>query len=224
MAYQKAILSTLMLYKWDNSIFDGFRIPEGVSRETCLNHILMETAEMSVIYTSPDSLKMAITNWTNKNYRVWEELWETLNYDYNPIHNYDRKENSVDKHTGTEINNNERNHNEDLHSSTNVMIDEESSTTEKIAAYNNGMADSNSSNGTRNATNSDSTTQKNERSENEDLNYERDLKDEHFLHAYGNIGVTSTQQMIKEQREIVQFNLFDYIRDDYIRHMCVAVS
>lgn len=39
----------------------------------------------------------------------------------------------------------------------------------------------------------------------------------------GNIGVTTTQQMIREQREIAEFNLYEYITQDFKKQFCVMV-
>lgn len=49
-------------------------------------------------------------------------------------------------------------------------------------------------------------------------------ENETFEHVeQGNIGVTTTQQMIKEQREIVQFNLYKYIIDSFKKHFMITV-
>ena len=39
----------------------------------------------------------------------------------------------------------------------------------------------------------------------------------------GNIGLTSTQQLIREQREISEFNLYDYIINDFKSRFCLMV-
>lgn len=39
----------------------------------------------------------------------------------------------------------------------------------------------------------------------------------------GNIGVTTTQQMIKEEREVDQFNIYDYIVQSFKRRFCLLV-
>ena len=39
----------------------------------------------------------------------------------------------------------------------------------------------------------------------------------------GNIGVTTSQQMIKEQREIAGFNFYEYVTNEFKREFCVAV-
>lgn len=41
--------------------------------------------------------------------------------------------------------------------------------------------------------------------------------------VWGNIGVTTTQQMIDEQRRIVQFNLTDHIIGDFKNRFCILI-
>lgn len=43
------------------------------------------------------------------------------------------------------------------------------------------------------------------------------------MRAYGNIGVTTTQEMIKQEREIVQFNLCEYIVESFKHEFCLYV-
>lgn len=45
----------------------------------------------------------------------------------------------------------------------------------------------------------------------------------HEGHLHGNIGVTTNQQMIREEREIVKFNLYDYILDSFVKTFCVML-
>lgn len=39
----------------------------------------------------------------------------------------------------------------------------------------------------------------------------------------GNIGVTTTQQMIKEEREMALFSIYDTIADSFIKYFCIAL-
>lgn len=39
----------------------------------------------------------------------------------------------------------------------------------------------------------------------------------------GNIGVTTTQQMIKEEREVVQFDIYKFIADEFRLRFCIGV-
>ena len=42
-------------------------------------------------------------------------------------------------------------------------------------------------------------------------------------HLRGNIGVTTTQQMIEAQREIVDFNVINFIVRSFINRFCIEV-
>lgn len=46
---------------------------------------------------------------------------------------------------------------------------------------------------------------------------------QHDFHAYGNIGVTTTQQLIKEQREIIDTSMYEFIIGRFKRRFCLEV-
>lgn len=50
------------------------------------------------------------------------------------------------------------------------------------------------------------------------VNFEADKS-----HMYGNIGVTTTQQMIMQQRQVVEFDVMEYIITDFKRQFCLGV-
>lgn len=82
-------LSILGLYQYNNQLFDGLKLPEGVDRETLINNLLAETAEFEVLYPDAEFMANMISAWTEKELPVWEKLESTLHYDYDPISNYD---------------------------------------------------------------------------------------------------------------------------------------
>jgi hypothetical protein len=87
-----ATISLLGLYNYDNSILDGLVIPSNFpngSLETLKNNLLMETAELELLYTDPIFLKFAVKNWCDKNFNTWKWLRDTQLYEYNPIWNAD---------------------------------------------------------------------------------------------------------------------------------------
>ena len=45
----------------------------------------------------------------------------------------------------------------------------------------------------------------------------------HSYTEYGNIGVTTTQQMLQAQRDLAMFNIFDLITKDFIKQFCIMV-
>ena len=50
-----------------------------------------------------------------------------------------------------------------------------------------------------------------------------DLRDDHYLRAYGNIGVTSTQQMIQQELDLRLFNIVEKISDMFIQEFCLMI-
>ena len=150
-----ATMSLLALYQYNEQLFDGLRVPEGVNRDTLVNNLLAETAEFEILYPDAEFMANMIGVWSMKELPVWEELEKTLHYDYDPISNYDRNEESTN--TGESLG--------------------------KVAGYN--AADLVNSSGAS-----------------------TDVKRK--ARMWGNIGVTTTQQMIGEQRSVVKFNMMDY--------------
>ena len=106
-----ANMSVLGLYKYDNTLFSGMAYPEAFSaddKSLFVDNLLMETAELEILYTSPDFMKLAISRWSAKELPTWERLYSLSQMEYNPIENYDRYESeTVDndgsrRHTGTD--------------------------------------------------------------------------------------------------------------------------
>lgn len=85
-------ITTVTMFNADSSIFDKWVLPKGIDRETLIENVLFETECFNVIYTRPNTLKELIGVWSKKRIPIWEKLYNTLNYEYNPIENYDRQE------------------------------------------------------------------------------------------------------------------------------------
>ena len=52
---------------------------------------------------------------------------------------------------------------------------------------------------------------------------DRDIDLHHELHAHGNIGVTTSQQMIESQRALVDWNIYDIIASRFEDYFCICV-
>lgn len=87
-----AMLSILGLYQWDNTIFDAMVLPDQIDKDTLVNNILDECAELEVLYTNPDFIKNAIGYWSLKRYHAWEKLQTVLYENYEPFINIKRDE------------------------------------------------------------------------------------------------------------------------------------
>ena len=240
----KSTLSLMGMYNFDETLFDNLKIPENILKEDVIYNLLMECAEFEVVYTDFTFLKNAIGFWSSKQLNMWKKLYNTTQLEYNPIWNKDGTVTYTDKEiralagTAKETRNLESENTEtrDLRSTaigsnvggyTDTSKDfafgfNSETAAQKGQAENNGV---NNNTTTGNGTDSGTVS--------------RDLTDKGTIdhsstdsgtvtHEYsrleqGNIGVTTTQSMIREEREIVKFNIIDYIINDFKTRFCILV-
>lgn len=223
-------LSPLGLYNWDNNLFDLFQIPEGLDKDTLIDNLLAETAELEVLYPNPVVFKNLVGVWSVKNLPVWTKLYNTTLLEYNPIENYNRYEDGthadMDTHTQSGT---------DTHTDTDTHTGADTTTAERkdehyIAGYDSVASGENDglvkqtrdeSEGTTTATYGSTYTN------NGGVTYGKTINESnqgvHSLHAHGNIGVTTTQNMIKQERQIDLFNIYDIIIQDFKMRFCILV-
>ena len=110
-----ARMSILGLYNYDPSIFDDVNWPGtidpllpdedqvagAIDKQTIIDKILMDNAELSVVYANPYTMKEMLRVWSAINQQTWKRIWDALTAEYNPIHNYDRNEEWTDDGSAT---------------------------------------------------------------------------------------------------------------------------
>lgn len=195
----KAWLSILGLYNYDNSIFDLFVVPDGMNKELIINNILLECAEMEIIYPEPDIMKNAIGLWSNKQLESWERMYKAMQLEYDPIYNYDRFEEWLDSNTAT------------THSNTNSNLNRKGSTKHQVNSFNSGITDSNIDS----IDNTDT--------DNTNTNSNNSAIGAHSGHMYGNIGVTTSQDMLLSEVNVSKFIVQDYIIEQFKERFCLLV-
>lgn len=189
-------------------MLDLLQLPTEVDSDTVKNNLLLETESLEILYPNPDFLKQAIGAWSAKQLPVWQQLYDTTQYEYDPIANYDRTEHVVETTEGSTTGSSS--------GESSTTSSGSSSTTSKKTAYNsNTFVDSGKteSQGQQTDNSSDSAETSQERSDSRTLDST----------VKGNIGTTTTQQMIQAQRDIVAFNIVDYIINDFTKRFCVGV-
>ena len=244
----RATMSLLGLYQADPTLFDNLELPEGLEADTLRDNMISELAELEVIYPDPVFMKSAIGFWSKKQIRVWTELYDTLLYEYNPIWNKDGTRTETRDLAGTEDVTDGNSHIHDVTSTRNLANShdvtttrnlahtDDSTTTESIFGFNSSTAaDANktvldndtSDTGTiRDAgSGSDTGTIRDAGTSSDTRSIDRDTTDTGTVTIVeqGNIGVTSTQELIQRQREVVQFNVYDYIIADFRNRFCLMV-
>ena len=232
----RATLDLLGIYKYHPTLFDQFVIPQALDKETLTDNLLMESAEMEILYPDADFLEAAIGSWSKKMIGVWNELFDTTQYEYNPIWNKDGTiEETITRNlaaTEDVSDNNTRTDNLTELQTRNLAgtTSDSGSSTESVYGFNSSTAapaSSNTATSGGSTTDTGTVTVGNTGTQTDNRTVDRDTTDTGTITTsrteQGNIGLTSTQDLIKAQREVVQLNLYDVIINDFIARFCLAV-
>ena len=275
----RATLSLMGMYEYDHTILDFFHYPdkwETVDKDVFVNKLLLDTAELEVLYPDTDIFKTAIKYWSAAEVQNWNKLYDTTVLKYNPIWNKDGTVTETEKHIknnnytdvtdgtiadhsstngnqNTETSGNENtNGSQNTEASGNENTDTTNNTNEKnyVFGFNSESAaqsgqtvtdDAGRTNTDRSENTKSNSSANTDRSENtksnsstntdatttNNTNFKHDEKEnidrEYTRTEQGNIGITTTQQMINEEREVDKFNLMDYIIDRFKQRFCLLV-
>lgn len=224
----RATLSILGLYQREPTLFDELELPGSMNKDVLIDNILYEAASLEAYYPDPNFMKFMIGRWSFMNQSVWQKLYDTTVLEYNPIFNYDRteewseNEQMLDKRTltGTERETSTDNSSGEIRSSGTVQSEL------NVSGYNE------SSYVPREQTIETPDTLTSNTSEtdrivsidkNDTENMDRKRDNIRTGRAFGNIGVTTTQQMIQQERETVLFNMYKVITDSFIERFCLMI-
>lgn len=167
-------ISVLGMYNYNSSLFDKLSVPAQIDKHDVIDSIILECAELPLVYTNWDILQGAIGLLSKRRLHAWERMATALFEDYNPLHNFDRYEDSKDNSTGS------------------------ANSVNTVNGYN-GDAEHD--------------RQKTEAKNN----------NEHNAHLYGNIGVTTSAQMLEGELEIRKQDLISIIVREFKEAFCIMV-
>ena len=191
-----ATLSLIGLYNYDNTLFDGLTLPAGIDKDICVNEILRRCGEFELIYSDLDFNKSMIAQFGNKHNRTYTKWVEGLAEEFNPLHNYDRHEIYTDTHKSNAVSN----------SATSTS----SNADRKVSAY-----DASTMQPKENETSGGSGTGSAVNSSNDEVKHE--------AHLYGNIGVTTSTQMLEDFLRVERWNIYEHIADLFCDEFCIPV-
>lgn len=212
----------------NKSVFDLLTLPDGIDKNTCVDNIILECGEFETLYSDPFFMRAAIGTWATKHYRTFEKWITALNLEYNPLENYDRKEDWTDTgnkqntlgftddttttttgKTTTEGNSEQNGFTEDQVSAFDSNTYQES---EKhiIDTDENHSDEVNSANTMTNS--SEQNTEGNE-----------DTENVHTGRIHGNVGVTTSQQMLQSELDLARFNIIQEITNLFMVELCIMV-
>lgn len=246
------ILSILGMYEYDNTVFDNMYLPDGVNSEDVKMSIFAECAELCLVYPALTTMKQLIGTWSRSHKYEWDTLYASTQLEYDPIENYNRKEewheeNSVGKEhsmnssnkidsTGTgnatQVTESETSGSADFQNKGNQTTTESQGAfnvsglqdaVKSIVAMGDGQDSSSTSKTDGNLTLSN-TTQMGQTGSETETGQETEKGTNHRTgRAHGNIGVTTTQQMLEQERNIAMFNIVEHIALQFRDKFCVCV-
>ena len=211
------------LVAYDPTLFDGMVVPEGVNKQSVVDTILLKHGDTPLFSPDPAVMKYYIDVWSKKRLDQWLRYYNLLQAEYNPIENYDRIEEHEDYFThGHKVKTDDK-----LTHGLKIKTDEEFTHGHNVE--NQISADNASTYQPDNKTlnSGKDTTDRTEQQSGDDVSdgtEQHSGTDEHKIkiRAHGNIGVVSSQQMMKEELNLIpQLNLADYIANDFKIEFCL---
>ena len=192
-----SVTMTLMgLYNYDTSLFDFLTLPEDIDKDTLVDNILLRSGDFEVLYPDFDFLKFSIGAWARKWQPTFERWIAALQIEYNPLENYDRKEDWTDTRNGSTSG--------ETSGTTNTT------STNKVSAYD---ATDFSNKDQNEIYGSDSSSSSGESHEGA----------KHDGRIHGNIGVTTSQQMLTQELDIGYWNIYEKITDLFLTEFVLPV-
>lgn len=204
------------MYNYDPTIFDNITIPDGLNKNTLITEIMAECGENEVLYPNIPLLKHMIQTFFDSHSYKYQKLFETMNYDYDPLENY----NVTHKRTYTRTENGT-----DVRDTANDTVVDNSlngtTTTEnEVSAYDSASYSPSEKNTQTGETKSGGTQNITENTSNK---HDYTITETEDSNDYGDNSARSAMYAIQEQRELVNFNLYKIIASDFENEITIPV-
>lgn len=223
-----------------NDLFKNLVLPEGIEKDTLVGNILMRGGEFEVMYSDPDFMQSLIGVWSKKWYRTFDKWIKALNIEYSPLENYDRmedwtdtrnkKDSSSDGSTGSV---DATGHITDSGSTSLTGNVTDSGTIEKkVSAFDSSeyqpsdhttTSDTQSTSENTTSSNNRGTTENTKTSNNLTHSGEEHEGNTHKGRIHGNVGVTTSQQMLESELKLAEWNLYEHITDLFLSEFVIPI-
>ena len=184
----------------NDDLFKNLDLPEGLDKDTLTQNILLEGGEFEVLYADPIFMQSAIGVWSKREYDTFLRWVKALEIEYNPLENYDRHEDWTDTLDS------------DSTSRSQGTVDTNSTSTLDVSAYDStGYQPKDKTSDLIDTDTTDSNTST------------LDNKARHTGHVHGNIGVTTSQQMLESELDLGYWNIYSRITEMFIKEFCIMI-
>lgn len=217
----------------DMDIFSGVIAPDPINIETLKSAIMIRCGLLTPVYNDPETFIAATTYWFMSKQWTFQHLINIVNAEYSPIENVDRYDNTTTTHGGSDSKNGGYKNTESGSDSKNGGYTDTNSgvdtTTNNISAFNSSAFQPDNQEQTQHGhvvtnSNNETTTYGHtlDNTNNETTTYN---SNESFTqHLHGNIGVTSNQQLINQELELLsKFDIYKYIAEEFEKDNFIMV-
>lgn len=213
-----AKITLIGMYKYGQEtnvdIFASLTPPAGIDKQKLINTILMNGAEFEVLYADLNYMQFLTGIWSDKMQHTMKRWAKALAIDYDPLENYNRMEDWVDTGARTD----KMTRNDTGMNWTSGYKDYGSTDETEVAAFDSSTYSpkeklTNSGGGLDQAVNQTFT---NGASENQGTE-----NSVHSGRTHGNIGVTTSQQMLEAELEVARFNIYNELADLFLQEFCI---
>lgn len=208
-------MTLIGLFNYDSGLFDSLVLPDGYDKNDFIDSLLLEHGEKCVLYTNPDFMKNAIGAWGRKWAGNLERIYTALTEQYNPLHNFDRYEDYTDNEGRKYESKTNAGHKATDSPKYDVTSDtkENATTTHEVSADNSSSYQPDwkeTQNGGKSVVSTEGKTQDLSETSNSSTNDSETHNLTHKGHLYGNIGVTTSVQMLTSEVDArMKYNLYD---------------
>lgn len=205
----------------NDNLFTTLTFPTGIDKQVVVDNILLKSADFEVLYSDPNFLKEAIGHWGEKWYPTFERWVKALTIEYDPLNNFDRYEEWEDSGTSASTQTGTGN----VANSTNSEDTMSGGTTNThyVTPYDSGAETMDS----KDKMSFDQQKEVNETSSNSSTSTSNSgtgsTTGKHKGHLYGNIGVTTSQQMLESELKIAEWNMVEHITDIFLQDFCILI-
>lgn len=208
----------------ERSLFDKLTLPDGIDKETLIGSIVLRCQEFELLYSDPEFLIDAINIWGRKNYRTFDKWVKALNIEYDPLYNYDRTEEYEDVHEGDFSREGSVDSSGSNTRTDNLTTTPGTTVTHSEKAYNDqGFTETQKDAQTGSITNTGTVGNAYSDGVDNDESGTDHYKNTHKARLFGNIGVTTSQQMLTSELDVARWNLYEHIADLFCNEFCVMV-
>ena len=221
------------IYQYDKTLFDNIVLPEGIDKDNLVSEIMRNSGDLYPYHQVPEYLKKNITFWFSRRLFDFDRMYKSLRTEYSPIENYDRiediKREYKDSGTDTEILT-LGSSTTSSHTGTDTDSAQGGGSNEKgVSAYNedgytNREKDTETHNSNNTQTYNSTVTNTGSGSDKTQTDYGKQSTETENTRIHGNIGVTTSQQMIESEMSLrAKYDIYKIISREFEREFLVQI-